>query len=87
MQYLFRIRRVYFDQIKAGTKTTEYRAAIGSYRWLERVATNAEIRFQCGPYLSLTKIIDSVEKIETPEEFRDADWCRGCSEVYAIHLK
>lgn len=87
MPYLFRIRRVHFDQIKAGTKTIEYRAAIRSYGWLERVAPDAELVFQCGPYLSLTKKIDKVEKINTPEEFLDADWCRGCSEVYAIHLK
>jgi hypothetical protein len=64
----FRIRRQYFNEIKAGTKTKEFRAY--SVYWCKRFLKEPEKRpkiavFVCGKDIHRRKILDI--KVGTPE--------------------
>ena len=85
MKYL-RIKRIHFDAIRSGEKTTEYRARVPSYRWIESLRAGDEITLMCGSY-RLTISVKTVRVIPTPPEFKESDFARGVAEMYAIDIQ
>ncbi|MBI3584221.1 MAG: ASCH domain-containing protein [Nitrospinae bacterium] len=76
------IKREYLEQIKAGTKTIEYRA--NSAFWQKRVngKFHSIIMFLCGRKCNAFRVI-KIETIETPDAVKAIIQTPQC---FAIHL-
>jgi hypothetical protein len=89
-KFVFRIRRVYFDQIVFGTKTVEYRSA--SDFWRKRVLNSNTGEYSkilavfiCGK-LKHTRKIEHIKKIKTPGFSEQGQKDVNTPECYAFYL-
>lgn len=79
------IKKVFFDQIKTGEKTTEYRSVSPYYiKCFEKNPTHLKLHYQGGVFL-LVKIT-SIKIIETPD-FLKQSGIPFSKTVFAINLK
>lgn len=80
-----RIKKIYFDQIKSGEKTTEYRSDSDFYRVrLMNENPPTEVVLCCGRSI-LRRKIKKIELIKKPQFLESFDFLKG-KNVFAIHL-
>jgi ASC-1-like (ASCH) protein len=86
MSYMsLRIKKVYFDKIKSGEKTVEYRKNSKFYRRLfAKKITSLTFHYQKPPQLTV-KILD-IRLIKKPAKFAN-DETLPTKKIYAIYLE